>query len=81
MRREMASRPRGRPWQHGPAGDAAESWSAGAVRESDRIILRIEMPSQTLTFDLTPESAARLGKELTEATGLLVFELDPEEEN
>jgi hypothetical protein len=39
------------------------------------------MPSQTFTVELTPESEARLGRELTEAAGLLVIELDPEEES
>jgi hypothetical protein len=58
-----------------------ESWSAGATRERDKIVLRIVMPSQTFTIELTPESAARLGRELTEAAGLLVIELDPEEES
>jgi hypothetical protein len=39
------------------------------------------MPRQILTFELSPEGAARLGRELAEAAGLLLIELDPEEES
>jgi hypothetical protein len=81
LRHDLVSRPRGRSWTNGPAATIAEPWSAGATRERDKIVFRIELPTQTVTFELTPEGAARLGRELTEAAGFPVIELDPEEES
>lgn len=80
MRRDLTSRPRGRPWPNGPAGGITRVWWAEATRDRDRVIFRIKTLKKILTFELTPESAAEWSRELSQATGLPFKEVDPQEE-